>query len=202
MKKLLIILFAFVTIPVFSQDKGKMVMDISASVSTSVTINSLVDSGLFYSKSQPGVTNYSVGASAGWYITENMVIGGLLSYHSSFEGISTETKEGIITCGPFMSYYFTIVKEHLYFTPNVNSSAVFAFASYNDGILGKWSFLTRLVPVSFEARFNKNLAIGIDLFSFYYSFNSIQNRESHERVDSHGLFMGFNGLDVALRFRF
>lgn len=152
-------------------------------------------------------TNFNLYAGAGYFVMDNLKVGADLGYVLSNEG---DTKTPVFAISPNVAYYVQLAN-NFYYVPSFNLNVLFGSQTTSTNILGTTvsksysytGFGANLTFLGFEYRFNKSIALGVDVANLYYNAVKIKDKDDKTQSTTTGVFgVDFGSASVALRFYF
>ncbi len=203
----------FASVAAFAQKQGDFFVEgtlgLSAgSVSTTVKSGDNSNTG----KSSLG-TNFNLYAGAGYFVMDNLKVGADLGYVLSNEG---DTKTPVFAISPNAAYYVQLAN-NFYYVPSFNLNVLFGsqtrtwtesvpFLGTTTTVSKSYSYTgfgANLTFLGFEYRFNKSIALGVDVANLYYNAVKIKDKYDKTKSTTTGIFgVDFGSASVALRFYF
>ncbi len=197
----------FASVATFAQKQGDFFVEGTLGLSAgsvSTTVKSGNNSNTV--KSSLG-TNFNLYAGAGYFVMDNLKVGADLGYVLSNEG---DTKTPVFAISPNVAYYVQLAN-NFYYVPSFNLNVLFGSQTTSTNILGTTvsksysytGFGANLTFLGFEYRFNKSIALGVDVANLYYNAVKIKDKDDKTQSTTTGVFgVDFGSASVALRFYF
>ncbi len=197
----------FASVAAFAQKQGDFFVEGTLGLSAgsvSTTVKSGDNSNTV--KSSLG-TNFNLYAGAGYFVMDNLKVGADLGYVLSNEG---DTKTPVFAISPNAAYYVQLAN-NFYYVPSFNLNVLFGSQTTSANILGTTvsksysytGFGANLTFLGFEYRFNKSIALGVDVANLYYNAVKIKDKDDKTQSTTTGVFgVDFGSASVALRFYF
>ncbi len=197
----------FASVAAFAQKQGDFFVEGTLGLSAgsvSTTVKSGDNSNTV--KSSLG-TNFNLYAGAGYFVMDNLKVGADLGYVLSNEG---DTKTPVFAISPNAAYYVQLAN-NFYYVPSFNLNVLFGSQTTSANILGTTvsksssytGFGANLTFLGFEYRFNKSIALGVDVANLYYNAVKIKDKDDKTQSTTTGIFgVDFGSASVALRFYF
>ncbi len=197
----------FASVAAFAQKQGDFFVEGTLGLSAgsvSTTVKSGNNSNTV--KSSLG-TNFNLYAGAGYFVMDNLKVGADLGYVLSNEG---DTKTPVFAISPNAAYYVQLAN-NFYYVPSFNLNVLFGSQTTSTNILGTTvsksysytGFGANLTFLGFEYRFNKSIALGVDVANLYYNAVKIKDKDDKTQSTTTGVFgVDFGSASVALRFYF
>ncbi len=197
----------FASVAAFAQKQGDFFVEGTLGLSAgsvSTTVKSGDNSNTV--KSSLG-TNFNLYAGAGYFVMDNLKVGADLGYVLSNEG---DTKTPVFAISPNAAYYVQLAN-NFYYVPSFNLNVLFGSQTTSTNILGTTvsksysytGFGANLTFLGFEYRFNKSIALGVDVANLYYNAVKIKDKDDKTQSTTTGIFgVDFGSASVALRFYF
>lgn len=194
MKKSVITLVALAaSLTLSAQNKGDMYVSGSLSVSggnTKSTISTTVSGNETTTKTKnPSATRFSFAPSFGYFITDNLVIEGSISYgltKNKNYTVSTQDKNYFnythsFSIGPRARYYVKLGSDKFYYTPGAAMS--FGFNQERNRVSADtvekpkapFTFDIGIYLLAFEFKPVQHIGIAFSAGSFYYSLETVKN---------------------------
>ncbi len=197
----------FASVAAFAQKQGDFFVEGTLGLSAgSVSTKDKSGDNSKTEKSSLG-TNFNIYAGAGYFVMDNLKVGADLGYVLSNEG---DTKTPVFAISPNAAYYVQLAN-NFYYVPSFNLNVLFGSQTTSTNILGTTvsksysytGFGANLTFLGFEYRFNKSIALGVDVANLYYNAVKIKDKDDKTQSTTTGVFgVDFGSASVALRFYF
>ncbi len=152
-------------------------------------------------------TDFNIYLGGGYFVMDNLKVGADLGYVLSKDG---DTKTPVFAIAPNVAYYVELAN-NFYYVPEFNVNVLFGSQNYSTSVLGTTvsksysytGFGAALTFLGFEYRFNKSIALGVDIANLYYNSVKLKDKDDKKQSTTTGIFgVDFGSASVALRFYF
>lgn len=194
MKRTLLTLVAIASM-VFSasaQQKGEQTLGINLGYNTGKTTSKItVNDQQSDSMTVLGGDNLSVGVEYGYFVANNLRIGGHIGYGYTADG----SKSHSLTITPNIAYYVRLA-DNFYYTPNFAIGfglGTTGKSELTDESFTMCGFATELQPFAVEFRPTKKFAMSVSLCSLQYAYladsdtEELLNQKINTKVSSSGI---------------
>lgn len=173
MKRTLLTLIAIVAVAfsASAQNQGEQTLGFNLGYNTSkITAKIQVNDRQSDPVTVLGGDNLGVGVEYGYFVIDNLRIGGRIDYGYTANGDKTHS----LSITPNIAYYVRLA-DRFYYTPNFSIGFGLGTTEYSDESFTMCGLATELQPLAVEFRPTERFAMSVSLCSLQYAFLSDTN---------------------------